>query len=216
MASSTTHAEIASRGTPVPRGEKRRGEIVEVAARVFLAHGFADTTMQAIAAEAGASKETLYRHFGSKEGLFAEVIEIRSEHFIERLDENLQRPGVLAEILRDVALRLMEKMTAPYGVSLFRIVVAEGARNPDLGRIFFERGPELVCKRLAQFLTAAMERNELRRADMTIAAKIFLGAVLSYYHTSQLVLHKEQLLTPEQVVAHVDEVVAMFLLRYAL
>jgi len=62
----------------VPRGEKRREEIAAVAERVFLHRGFTDTTMQIIAEEASASKETLYRHFGSKEGLFFEVIRSRS------------------------------------------------------------------------------------------------------------------------------------------
>ena len=69
-------AEKAARR--VPRGEKRREEIAAVAERVFLRGGFTETTMQIIAQDAGASKETLYRHFGNKEELFSEVIRGRS------------------------------------------------------------------------------------------------------------------------------------------
>jgi len=58
----------------VPRGRERREQLVRVAEEVFLVHGFADSTMQTIASRAGASKETLYRHFASKEALFAEVV----------------------------------------------------------------------------------------------------------------------------------------------
>ena len=65
----------------IPRGEKRREEIAEVAERVFLELGFNETTMQIVASRAGASKETLYRHFGSKEGLFSEVVRARTARF---------------------------------------------------------------------------------------------------------------------------------------
>jgi AcrR family transcriptional regulator len=62
----------------IPRGEKRRMELAGVAERLFVKHGFAETTMQMIASEAGSSKETLYRHFASKQALFAELISARA------------------------------------------------------------------------------------------------------------------------------------------
>ena len=78
----------------IPRGEKRRDEIAAVAERVFLELGFNDTTMQIVASRAGASKETLYRHFGSKEGLFSEVVRARanaSTVSVETRDRPAQR-----------------------------------------------------------------------------------------------------------------------------
>ncbi len=51
----------------VPRGERRREELIDIAQKLFLERGFAETTMLAIAEAAGASKETLYRHFENKE-----------------------------------------------------------------------------------------------------------------------------------------------------
>ena len=58
----------------VPRGRERRDQLVAVAEHVFLERGFSESTMQMIATRAGASKETLYRHFANKEALFAEVV----------------------------------------------------------------------------------------------------------------------------------------------
>jgi TetR/AcrR family transcriptional regulator, mexJK operon transcriptional repressor len=77
MSIDLAHSE-AQKPRRIPRGEKRREEIAAVAERVFLELGFTDTTMQIVASRAGASKETLYRHFGSKEGLFSEVVRARA------------------------------------------------------------------------------------------------------------------------------------------
>ena len=214
MASSTAGDESAVRCPPVPRGEKRRREIAAVAERVFFEHGFGETTMQTIAAEAGASKETLYRHFGSKEGLFSEIVESRANTFLEGLDENLQRPGTLKEALRTLGLRLLQAMVEREALCLYRTVVAENSRYPDLGRIFYEQGPERVKTGLAKYLEAAKGRGELRCEDCTLAATIFLGAVLSHYHTRALVFPQEASLTRAQVKTHVDEVVAMFVSCY--
>ncbi len=214
MASSTWQDDIATRDAPIPRGEKRRMEIAAVAERVFFAHGFTDTTMQTIAAEAGASKETLYRHFGSKEGLFSELVERRANRFLEGLEENLQRPGTLAEALRGLGYRMLEAMMGHEALCLYRIVVSEGPRNPDLGRIFFEQGPERVQKRLSHYLGVARDRGEITCPDPCLASKIFLGAIITYYHLLGLTLPDRAALSPMQMEAHTGEVVAMFLARY--
>ena len=214
MSSSTAQTEVTARVAPVPRGEKRRREIAVVAERIFFEHGFNDATMQAIAAEAGASKETLYRHFGSKEGLFSEIVENRSERLVAGLEANLERPGALAEVLQDFGLRMLETLTGPDGICLCRIVIAEGSRDSDLGALFFKHGPESVLNRMSRFLRACNERGELRCADTELAAKIFLGAVLTYHHMVGLVVPSRPPASRAEMKAHVDEVVALFLLRY--
>ncbi len=135
----------------VPRGERRRQEIVTVAEQVFLASGFSDTTMQMVAVKACASKETLYRHFGSKEGLFAEVVGIRARRLLMRLDAEIERPSDIAAVLRDLGVTLLEIMTSPEVISLMRIVVAEAPRDPALGRIFYAIGPERTRSRLTDY-----------------------------------------------------------------
>ena len=215
MSESISEAEVSVVAGPIPRGEKRRREIAAVAERVFFENGFSDTTMQTIAIRAGASKETLYRHFGSKEGLFAEIVETRAKSFLDDLDENFDRPGSVADVLRNLALKLMDAMVGAEAISLCRTVIAEAPRNPELGEIFFSRGPERVRRRLTEFLVAARGRNELSCEDPDLAARIFLGAMMSNFHLMRLVLQSPPNLTRPQLKAHVDEVVEMFLLKYA-
>lgn len=214
MPASTAQTDSILAFAPIRRGEKRRREIAAVAEQVFFENGFTDTTMQTIAARAGASKETLYRHFGSKEGLFAEIVGTRAKGFLGGLDENFERPGSVADALRDLGVKMLEAMVGPDAISLCRTVIAESPRNPELGRIFFAAGPERVRARLTAFLTAARDRGELACADPVLAARIFLGAIMSSFHLMRLVLLEPPPVSAAQVKAHVDEVVATFLSRY--
>ena len=213
MGASTGQMPIAC--APVPRGEKRRREIAAVAEHVFFATGFADTTMQAIANRAGASKETLYRHFGSKDELFAEVVAARARSFLEDLDERFQQPGTVADVLHALGCRILETMSARDSVALCRIVIAESPRNPELGELFMRAGPDRVSERLSEFLAAAAGRGELHCPDAGQAARIFLGAVLTTVHLTWLVLQHPPTMPRSRMLTYVDEVVAMFMGRYA-
>lgn len=69
---------------PVPRGSaldprRTRDEIIKVASRLFYAQGLDGAGVAGLCLRAGVSKETLYRHFGSKEGLVQAVLEDRSD-----------------------------------------------------------------------------------------------------------------------------------------
>ncbi len=198
----------------VPRGERRRQEIVTVAEQVFLASGFSDTTMQMVAVKACASKETLYRHFGSKEGLFAEVVGNRARRLLVRLDAEIERPSDIAAVLRDLGVTLLEIMTSPEVISLMRIVVAEAPRDPALGRIFYAIGPERTRSRLTEYLTAARTRGEFLGDNPGLAASIFLGAITAQSHIERLLLQDPPAMSGDEIRERVDAVVAMFRLRY--
>lgn len=210
MGTSTARLECA----PVARGERRRREIALVAEAVFFENGFAETTMQQIAARAGASKETLYRHFGSKEGLFAEIVSERASSFLASVDANFDRPGSLEEVLRAFGTRMLEAILMQDATSLCRTVISELPRNPELGALFFSRGPERVRERLAAFLAAAAARGELDCDDCDRAARIFVGAAVGGHHLSQLVLHEPTRPTHAEIEAYIDAVVTMFMKTY--
>jgi AcrR family transcriptional regulator len=60
-------------GTPIP-AESTRERILTAAAQLFAAHGFASTSMPAIAARSGITAGAIYRHFKSKAELLLEVV----------------------------------------------------------------------------------------------------------------------------------------------
>jgi TetR/AcrR family transcriptional regulator, mexJK operon transcriptional repressor len=197
----------------VPRGDKRRTELAVVTERVFLERGFIETTMQMIASCAGASKETLYRHFANKEALFSEIVS-RKAALISGPESALARDGVPRRVLFDLGLGLLRVMTQGDACSLFSIVVAETARTPELGAIFYSKGPGTTLARLTAYLRSAAARGELRCRQPERAAKLFLGAVVANYHLLSLIGPPTARITDSDMRSHVRSAVTMFLARY--
>jgi TetR/AcrR family transcriptional regulator, mexJK operon transcriptional repressor len=197
----------------VPRGERRREELIDVAEKMFLERGFAETTMQLIAEEAGASKETLYRHFESKELLFAEIVS-RKARLISGPDTAIARGGSPETVLSDLARNLLRAITTGHGSHLFRTVVAEAVHSPELGDLFYDRGPGLTVERLTQYLAATSAKGDLSCDDPAVAARLFLGAVISQFHLCRLVQSTWKPPTQKEIARHVEEAVSMFLAKY--
>lgn len=198
----------------VPRGEKRREEIAAVAERVFLHRGFTETTMQIIAEEAGASKETLYRHFGSKEGLFSEVIRSRSVRITGGNEGELSVEGSPREILGDLGLNLLRFLVSPDSLSLYRAIVTEVPREPELGRIFYAQGPARLLNQFANYLVSATRCGKLFCPEPELAANLFIGSIVANYQILGLIAPEEAAFSDQKMRTHVNEAVSMFLARY--
>jgi TetR/AcrR family transcriptional regulator, mexJK operon transcriptional repressor len=197
----------------VPRGERRREELIDVAEKMFLERGFTEATMQVIAEAAGASKETLYRHFESKELLFAEIVS-RKARLISGPDTAIARGGSPQTVLSELATNLLRAITTGHGSHLFRTVVAEAVNTPELGDLFYDRGPGRTVERLTQYLAGASARGDLTCEDPPVAARLFLGAVVSQFHLCRLVQSKWKPPTEKEIGRHVEEAVSMFLAKY--
>jgi len=196
---------------PTPRDarkEERRACIVQAAQRHFMEHGFGGTTMSGIAAEIGGSKTTLWSYFASKEELFAAALDDWIERF--KPTEKIEPGGDLRGKLVAYCNRFLHQMLAPQTETLFRLVIAEGVRFPELGRIFYERAPLRRHKCLAEFLQAEMESGRLRRADPLTAS-----AQLHHLCFYRLFMHRMWGLEPDtseaQITAECESAVDLFL-----
>jgi AcrR family transcriptional regulator len=197
----------------VPRGDTRRRELVDVAEQVFLERGFANATMQMIASQAGGSKETLYRHFASKEALFAEIVGRKAAR-ISGPESALARAGTTQEALFEFGHGLLTMMTKSDTSSLFRVVVAEAPRSPELAAIFYAHGPGATLERLTDYLRAATRRGDLHCQQPLRAARLFLGAVIAQHHLYSLIGQPPMPVSETEIREHVRAAIAMFLARY--
>jgi AcrR family transcriptional regulator len=198
----------------VGRGERRRQEIAAVAQRVFLERGFSDTTMQAIAEQAGASKETLYRHFGSKEELFAEIIRSRSAMIAGELDTDLRGSDKSCDVLSDLGMKILRALFSADAMALYRLVIAEVPRSPELGNIYYEQGCALILRKTTNYLKFASQRGDLVCPKPALAAKIFVGSVIADYVLIGMVKGVKKPLTEAKMREHVSEAVGIFLAKY--
>jgi len=136
MASETLTSEAT-------RGEGKRRAILDVAHDVFLAQGYAATSMSEIAAKLGGSKGTLYNYFRSKEELFSafmsDVCSDQAAIYFDPLTPIGEGKSV-RESLIDLGVSLLDFLLQDDFIAVHRLVVAEADRFPELGRLFYEAG----------------------------------------------------------------------------
>ncbi|MDQ0448458.1 TetR/AcrR family transcriptional regulator [Methylobacterium aerolatum] len=186
-----------------------------MAERAFLGQGFTETTMQSIAAAAGASKETLYRHFKSKDDLLIEIVLARTAELRRALDGDVDSGAGMAAVLTHLGRNLLTAVTTPDTVALLRIVIAETVRNPDLGLSLYTAGPERTNRLLTGYLAAAKSRGEFHGDDAALAASLFLGSVLGNEPLVGLLRRPKHPMTAKAIEARVGEAVTLFMTRYA-
>ena len=134
----------------------KRTEILLAARPILLRDGLGGTTLDRVAAEGRISKMTLYRHFPNKEALFKGLVNSMCESTREGLenapsaDINKSPANRLADELRILTSALIE----PDWLALYRLLVADGWRFPDLARVFDQSGMRIVRRRIAALLEA--------------------------------------------------------------
>ena len=89
-------------------GVQRRAQLIEVARGLFALRGLDGATIEEIAAAAGVSKPVVYEHFGSKEGLYTEVVDIEFRRLLEVMTESLSADAGPRVLLERAAYSLLD------------------------------------------------------------------------------------------------------------
>jgi len=179
-------AAVATRRTRPQRADAKRAEILAGARAEFLARGYEGASMDAVAATAGVSKMTVYRHFGSKEHLFSGVIRQLCDEIIdEDISEQMDSESV-ADAMRMFARRMLNTVYDPVTLQLHRVVIAESTRFPALGKLFYEQGPQRGITLLAAFIKRHPEEFGSHAKDAQRAATEFMSLLRGYTHLKAL------------------------------
>jgi AcrR family transcriptional regulator len=151
--------------------------VLAAAERSFLASGFGAVSMDAIAREAGVSKATVYAHFAGKEELFEAVIERECERYFASFSAGELDPRDVRGSLTVLGCRFLDLVLSDDAIALYRIIVAEVARFPVLGEVFWRVGPERERVQIEGFLRGAVAAGSLALDNPRLAAEQFLGLV---------------------------------------
>lgn len=165
--------------------DKKREAILRGAKAAFLKEGFGGASMDQVAALAGVSKMTVYRHFGSKEELFAGVITDLC-HFIVAEDLDAIFAQEPQQALRAFARKMTDIVFEPDTAELHRIVIAESRRFPKLGQLFYQTGPQACIDALEAFFIRHKGNPNLRVNDPRRSAEEFLELLRGYSHLKML------------------------------
>jgi AcrR family transcriptional regulator len=194
--------------------QTRRDAIVQVAARSFIDHGYAATTMSGIATTLGGSKGTLWNHFRSKEDLFVAVLDRLTEDFRAQLSLILDPRNDFEKALRRFCREFLNKVTSRDGIALYRLVISETIRFPEIGRIFHERGPLPTQQLLADFFAGAATQGVIDCDRPFDAARQLTALLVSGARQNMLIGLIEEL-TPRQIGEEIDRAMSIFMRAYA-
>lgn len=164
----------------LPSPEKER-QILDGAATIFAQDGYEGASMARIACASGVSKGTLYNYFNSKADLFAVHISQQCRKTLCHVFEDLAQEADPAKMLYGVGLRMLQVLFSPAGLTIYRMVVAEAAKFPELARAFYDAGPQVALAHLSGWLKKQNEIGRLHVADPLLAAEQFFSLCRARY-----------------------------------
>ena len=103
----------ATEGKRAAQGRATRGQLIEVATRLFAEHGYEGTSIEAVLSAAGVSRGALYHHFAGKEALFEAVVSAVSEQVTVKLTETVQGCVDPLDAMRTAALAWIDLAADP-------------------------------------------------------------------------------------------------------
>ena len=196
------------------RSARKRKAIFEAATTVFLSKGYLGTSMDEIAALARVSKQTVYKHFADKERMFSEIVIAKVDEIANpNTDEvlKLTDTGDLERDLRRFARRQLRAVMEPRLLQLRRLVIGESGRFPQLGRLFYERGPGRTIEALSTLFERLDSRGVLEIDDPRLAAAHFNWLVMSIPLNQAMLLGDDRPATPGELNRYADAGVRVFL-----
>lgn len=181
--------------------EQKQATIVQAALNLFLEQGYAATSMDTVARQAGVTKQTVYRYYPSKEELFTAVMEkIRADEpppyafGNEDLDTELSNFGC----------DLLTFHLTPAALGVYKMMMSEGGQE-SLLKPFMKTGPNRVMKPLMEFLQKCYPELE----DVAFYTQMFASMVL--VPRNQLIMRGKGHITRAEQETHVNKVVRLFL-----
>lgn len=210
----TAKAETAPSAEPAPRrngrGESRRSALLAAAREMFLERGYERASVDDVMRRVGGSKASLYRYFGSKEGLFWEFLSEECERFLRDLDVPDHADADLGATLTRIGRKFLCACLHPDASALYRLVIAEADRFPELAQRFYETGPLRTRRVLGRYLQAQTAAGRLRCSDPELTAALFLE-MLKSLPVLQATLGLPAFTAERSAETHVSQVVALFL-----
>ena len=187
--------------------EGKPEQILRGAMQVFLQHGYAGTSMDRVAAEAGVSKHTIYNHFQGKEGLFIALFErLVLRHFHQEFGCQLPLSEPPEQVLRRLAKIFLARMDDPEYIAFVRLLFAESGRFPELAQLYVREVIQKGHNVVTEYFKA---RPELNGTNPEIMAQIFFSTLVCHLFTQE-VLHGKALL-PISEQALVDNLIALMM-----
>lgn len=203
----------APSGPGRPKDLAKRQAILDAAKRLFVSLGYASTSMDAVATEAGVSKLTVYSHFNDKETLFSAAVIAKCEEQVPPLFFEWPDGAAIEQVLLNIARGFHQLINSEESVNLHRVIMALGSQDPKLSAIFYEAGPQRMLSGMERLLNKVNQSGALNIDKPRNAAEHFF-CLIKGAANFRLLYGCGAPLGPEAAEAHVQEVVGLFVRAY--
>ena len=183
--------------------------ILDAAQKLFYDLGFDETSLAMIINETGGSRRSIYNEFGNKHGLLMAVIQRQVKTQSEILT-SINRDLDAKEALNQVCFKFVVGMLSPELMSLFRLVVQQVVKFPELGEMIYKNGPMTGILPLVDYLTWLTEQKVLKIENCHFSAQMLMEMAKGPLHTRSLLLPDKKA-SDEEIFYQVTKAVEIFL-----
>lgn len=197
-----------------PQSARKHVAILAAAEQVFLRSGYLGASMDELAALSGVSKQTVYKHFGSKEALFVELVTSMTQDAGDRVHHDIpdpRRDDELEPYLLDYAERQLAIVLTPRLLRLRRLVIGEVSRFPALATALYDAGPARAIAALGVVFARLSAEGLLSVPDPDVAAAQFNWLVMAGPLNEAMLLGDAAVPTSAALRRHAAEGVRVFL-----
>lgn len=198
------------------RSENTRHKIILAARQLFLERGYAATSMEAIAGQAGMTKQTLYGYFSDKRSLFLSVVEdlMGDPLGLDLSHDKLHSSDDVRAVLYRVGAYINGVIAEPDYIQLLRVVIAETITEPGLGKLFEGGVTARALRSLTTLFGAAKRDGLITIKHPTIAAQFFMGGFVTRIFLQGLLMQSGKRYIRKQTKTELSRYIDEFM-RYA-
>jgi AcrR family transcriptional regulator len=176
--------------------EDRRIQILRVAVGLFSKKGFGGTTTREIAQAAGVSEAMVFRHYSTKQELYAAILDHKACS-----GDTLNPEEIVAEALQEkddravfqrLALGALEHHEAD--PEFQRLLLHSALEGHELAQIFFEKFVQRVYALLGNYIEGRQRDGAMMNIDPAIVVRAFIGMVVHHSLNNNLWDPKRRLL----------------------
>jgi len=190
-----------------------RGKLIlQAAQKLFLQHGYDNTSLEMIIAESGGSRRNIYGEFGNKAGLLKAVVQEQVSQQLFTL-KSIDYALPPEQALQQVCMKFVKGFLSDTLLGLFRLVVNIIPKQPEIGDLVYQQGPLSGVRPVGEYLRFLQEKNIIEVDDLDFAGQMLIEMVKGRLHLRAL-LQPNTVISDQEIYDHIERAIALFLKAY--
>jgi len=152
--------------------------LIAAAAALFAAKGFNGTTTREIAKAAGVSEALVFKHFPTKQALYAAILaeKVSVNELLEAVEESAKKRDDRRVFMLIAGYRIRPGVDP----TLLRLLLFSALEGHELSDIFFAKHHKVFYDHLATYIQLRIDEGVFRDVDPLLAARAFIGIVVHH------------------------------------